>query len=115
MAALQVWELGGKGSTWSADLSHFFNGVSAVLLVADGCLPDIEWDVEGFLTSARKHISGNVPIILALNKRDHAKFAHGSTPAAEAFVRRNGLEGWMETSARDGTNVERVFDELVEP
>jgi|SRR3990172_5585295 len=107
---LSIWDIMGQTRFREIVKEAYFHGASGVLAVIDltrwDTLPGIaDW------VDAVTEVSGPVPVLLAVNKKDLASQARfGANDIAEV-AQQIGCE-WLMTSARTGENVEEAFRKL---
>jgi len=68
--------------------------------------------VECWLNELRDHADSTIVIMLVGNKSDLKHLREVRTEQAAAFAEKNGLS-FIETSARDSTNVELAFQKIL--
>jgi len=105
---LMLWDLAGDDE-FQPLKSTYLRGAAGYLLVADGsrCVT-LDRAVE--LQQVVVNAEGAIPFVLVLNKADLPK----QCKIADERVRSLEAKGWTvrRTSAKDGTGVEAVFEEL---
>ncbi|KAL0249450.1 hypothetical protein GEMRC1_004682 [Eukaryota sp. GEM-RC1] len=107
----QVWDTAGQ-ERYKAITSAYYRGAVGALLVYDITKRESFENVAQWLEELRSHADSNIAITLIGNKCD-LKFARAvSEEEAIDFARRNDLS-FLETSALDGTNVDRSFQDVL--
>jgi small GTP-binding protein len=106
---LIVWDVAGRDSLSPINASYLV-GASGIVLVADVSRASTLNGLPEIWQTVKKRI-GSVPVVVALNKADLDGWQIDSQ--SRAFFDQQGWE-FFETSAKDGTNVEAVFEKLVE-
>lgn len=108
---LMIWDIAGV-LEYHRVPSNYYAGAAGGLMVCDITNRESLDNIGEWLTILEKH-SGNVPIVLLVNKmdlKDQAQFSDSDI--------RESLEGhefpYLYTSAKDGTNVELAFNKLTE-
>ncbi|VDI22407.1 Ras-related protein Rab-7A [Mytilus galloprovincialis] len=113
---LQVWDTVSKKEFQSLGLS-FYRGTDCALLVYDVTQPEtfkhLESVLEEFLANAIPEDEDNFPYIVIGNKIDKENRLVTKEEAMK-WCKKNGNIPYMETSAKDGTNVEEAFMSLVD-
>jgi len=109
---LSLWDTGGQ-KRFSFFKTDFFKGVAAVALVFDLSRPDTFDSINEYFENIRER-SGNIPIILVGNKDDLKKDI-GETVQREKIIQmvnKYNLFEYIETSALENLNVEKLFHRL---
>jgi small GTP-binding protein len=109
---LQIWDLGGE-ARFRFLLPTYCLGCSGALFLYDLTRPETLAHLNDWTNIVREK-NGDIPILLIGNKLDlktERKIleAHGAETA-----KKNNLHDFFEVSAKDGTNVESVFEMLTE-
>jgi len=84
-------------------------GANGIVLVCDGTRPNTASDLQDIWQVVKKRI-GEVPVVVALNKADLDDWT--ISDADYDFFKQQGWQTF-ETSAKDGNNVEVLFEALV--
>ncbi|XP_052084172.1 ras-related protein rab7-like [Mytilus californianus] len=112
---LQIWDTVSQDKFRTLGLS-FYRGTDCALLVYDVTQPEtfkhLESVLEEFLTNAYPEDEHNFPYIVIGNKIDKENRLVTKEEAMK-WCKKNGNIPYMETSAKDGTNVEEAFMSLV--
>ena len=105
---LIIWDVAGRDSLSPINVSYLV-GASGIILVADGSRPETVDDLYDIWSSVKERI-GNVPAVVALNKRDLPEWSVTSEQ-----IERLKQQGWavFETSAKDGVELAELFSELI--
>jgi len=116
LASLSVWDTAGQ-ERFRAIASAYYRGAAAALVVYDVCSRASFDAVRAWVEEMRDHTAHQAqqPIVILLgNKADmrHARVI--STDAGAALARQIGACGFLETSAKDNTNVEEAFATLAD-
>jgi GTPase SAR1 family protein len=109
---LSLWDTGGQ-KRFSFFKTDFFKGVAAVALVFDLSRPNTFESINEYFNDIRER-SGNIPIILVGNKHDLKKDI-GETILREKIIQmvnQYNLFEYIETSALESLNVEKLFHRL---
>lgn len=109
---LSLWDIGGQ-ERFDFFKTDFFKGVAAVGLVFDLSRPDSFENIDIYFDDIRKR-SGNIPIILVGNKIDLVKTIGESIQRDIVIqkINRNNLIDYVETSALNNDNVDKLFETL---
>jgi small GTP-binding protein len=104
---LIVWDVAGRDSL-SPINSSYLVGASGVILVGDGTRNNTIVDLSDIWETVKKRI-GPIPVVVALNKADLKDWSISAEN--QRFFDQLGWDVFP-TSAKDGQNVERVFETL---
>lgn len=109
---LSLWDTGGQ-ERFGFFKTDFFKGVAAVALVFDLSRPDTFDSIDEYFEDIRE-LSGNIPIILVGNKDDLKKDIGEMIPREKIIqmVNQYSLFEYIETSAFENLNVEKLFHRL---
>jgi GTPase SAR1 family protein len=109
---LSLWDTGGQ-ERFDFFKTDFFKGVAAVGLVFDLSRPDTFDKIDEYFDEIRTR-SGNIPIFLIGNKYDLIKDIGETIPREKILQKVNQyyLFEYIETSALDNKNVQRLFYRL---
>lgn len=107
--SLLLWDLQGEDELHRVRLSYL-RGASGLIYVADGTRPE-SLDTAREIQRAAAETVGDVPSLLLVNKADLAS----GWAVDDALIASRGPTGMphLPTSAREGTNVEAAFEQLV--
>lgn len=110
---LSIWDFAGE-TNFRFVLQRFCFGAAGALLVFDLTRVGSFYTLPEWVEIVRRG-AGEIPIILVGNKSDLAHQANLSftKPEIKIFIRKFGLKSYIETSARDGSNVDQVFQTLL--
>ena len=109
---LQIWDLGGQ-ERFRHLLESFIMGAKGALLLFDlTTMPKID-NILNWVNMVRMH-DLNLPIILVGTKLDLEELIAVDDESAEALKNAFNLVEYVKTSSKTGTNVELVFDLMVE-
>lgn len=105
---LIVWDVAGRDSLSPINASYLV-GAAGVVLVCDGTRPNTVSGLLDIWQTVKARI-GDVPVVVALNKADLDGWLIDEDAHA-AFA----AQGWesFSTSAKDGRNVDAIFETLV--
>nr|GMD29784.1 ras-related protein RABD2a [Ipomoea batatas]GMD38166.1 ras-related protein RABD2a [Ipomoea batatas] len=104
---LQIWDTAGQ-ERFRTITSSYYRGAHGIIVVYD--VTDLESfnNVKQWLSEIDRYASENVNKLLVGNKCDLAENRAVSYETAKAFADEIGIP-FMETSAKDATNVEQTF------
>lgn len=104
---LQIWDTAGQESFRSITRSYY-RGAAAALLVYDITRRDTFASIKKWLVEARSNGNGDMVVMLVGNKTDLTRLRSVTTAEGAAFAEEHGLV-FVETSARDDSNVDEAF------
>ena len=109
---LSLWDTGGQ-ERFDFFKTDFFGGIAAVGLVFDLSRPDTFDEIDDYFNELREQ-SGNIPIFLVGNKTDLKESIGETIPRKKIIQKVNQyyLFEYLETSALENKNVERLFYRL---
>ncbi len=105
---LLLWDIGGQAQFHKLR-TIYFKGSNAALGVYDVTSPQTLLKIPGWVSSIKKTVKKNIPMVLIGNKVDLERVIERSE--AEDLAQRLNCE-YMETSAKTGENVEVAFDKI---
>jgi small GTP-binding protein len=106
---LLIWDIGGQAQ-FSSMRNMYFKGSNGAIGVYDVTSPESLLRIPGWVSSIKKAV-GNIPMILIGNKADLVNERRVTKEDSDDLAAR--LEcTHLETSAKDGTNVEKMFYEI---
>ena len=109
---LQVWDTAGQEAFRSIGRAYY-RGTCACLLVFDVTRRHTFASIRRWLADASASGSSTTRYILVGNKCDLEHRREVSTEEATALTEELGLDGYIETSAKTGANVDELFTEQV--
>ena len=107
LVKLQIWDTAGQ-ERFRAVTRSYYRGAAAALLIFDITRRTTYNHLSSWLTDARNLTNQHTVLLLVGNKVDLDSDRQVSYEEAERFALDNGLF-YMETSAKDGKNVEEAF------
>lgn len=118
---LSLWDTAGQ-ETYKSVTRSYFRGASGALLVFDLCRRDTFAHAVDWLADLRQIAEPDIVVILVGNKADLMADSHGNENSkrevtraeAEDWARKNGVLEYVETSAKNGINVENAFMRVAE-
>jgi len=105
---LLLWDIGGQAQFHKLR-TIYFKGSNAALGVYDVTSPQTLLKIPGWVSSIKKTVKKNIPMVLIGNKVDLAREVDESE--AEDLAKRLSCE-YLETSAKTGENVEVAFEKI---
>jgi len=110
---LQIYDTAGQ-ERFRTVTASFYRGAHGILLVYDLTEKDsFSTRVEEWIKEIKNYAPDNTPIVFVGNKVDKADKRAVSTETAKEFAEKHNLK-YLETSAKDGTNVNEAFMALAE-
>ena len=110
---LLLWDIAGQPQFF---LLHkvYYNGADACIIAFDLTASSTFTNVKNWYNELVKYGLEKVPIILVGNKTDLKKDRKIIRPMAENLMDQLGISHLFETSALDGTNVNKMFEKITE-
>lgn len=105
---LLLWDIGGQAQ-FQKLRTVYFKGSNAGIGVFDLSNPQTLLKIPGWISSLKKSVKKQIPLILIGNKNDLDRQVEKSE--AEDLAKKLGCE-YYETSAKTGKNVDSVFEEI---
>jgi small GTP-binding protein len=105
---LQIWDTAGQ-ETFRSMIRVFYKGAHCGFLVYDISRQDTFHKVEEWLEELRQNAGPEIPIVLVGNQKDLDAEREVSVKEAQEFATREGLDWFVETSAKTGEGVEQLF------
>jgi small GTP-binding protein len=112
LVSLQVWDLAGQTSFRRVRVQYLF-GTDFAITVFDLTRKESLNNIKEWIDDVRKG-APEVLLYLVGNKVDLTPDRVVKPEAAEKMVKNLGILGYMETSAKDGTNVKELFQVISE-
>jgi small GTP-binding protein len=109
---LQIWDLGGE-TRFRFLLPTYCLGCSGAIFVYDLTRPETLASLNDWTTIVREK-NGDIPIILVGNKSDLKENRKIPENHGVETAKQNNLHYFLEVSAKDGTNIENVFQNLTQ-
>ena len=110
---LQIWDTAGQ-DRFRAITKNYYKGANGIILIYDVTNLQTYENVKNWITQIREETNPNVVIYLAGNKIDIPEEERAvKTEEGKEIANEYKLQ-FKETSAKDGINVNEVFQELVE-
>jgi small GTP-binding protein len=106
-----VWDLAGQ-QRFDFIRGSYYRGSKGALLVFDTTRKSTWIELPKWIKETEDALGERIPIILLANKVDLIEHRVISSEMAMDFVREHNLNGYLETSALTGQNVEEAFSLL---
>lgn len=110
---LLVWDLAGQ-QRFDFIRGSYYRGSKGALLVYDTTRKSTFFELPKWIEETETALGERIPIILLANKVDLVHERVITTEMGHAFVDEYRLDGYLETSALSGQNVEEAFTCLAE-
>ncbi|KAF8567747.1 hypothetical protein P879_02720 [Paragonimus westermani] len=108
---VQIWDTVGQ-ETYKSLPSSYYRGALGALVVFDITDENSFNDVTVWLEELKKFVDSDAQVLLVGNKSDLKHKRKVSVDKSTRFASSKGLP-FMETSARDGTNVDEAFTHVI--
>ena len=109
---LQIWDTAGQ-DRFRAITKNYYKSANGIILIYDvTSLPTYE-NVKNWITQIREEASQNVVIYIAGNKIDMEEERKIKTEEGQKLADEYGFP-FIETSAKNGINIDKTFEDLVE-
>ena len=109
---IQIWDTAGQ-DRFRSITKNYYKGSHGIILIYDITNRRTFENVQKWISQIREETSQNVVIYLIGNKIDMKEERKVSTEEGKKLADELGLP-FMETSAKEGINVNEVFDDIVE-
>ena len=109
---IQIWDTAGQ-DRFRAITKNYYKGSHGIILIYDITNRRTFENVQQWISQIREETSQNVVIYLIGNKIDMKEERKVSTEEGKKLADELGLP-FMETSAKEGININEVFDDIVE-
>ena len=110
-AKLNIWDTMGS-EAYRALTRQFYRGAHAAIVIFDLTEQNTFNDVKKWIKDIKNYGEKNVEIIVVGNKLDLIEQRTVEKSQAINYCRENGGYKYIEASAKDGTNVLKIFEEL---
>lgn len=104
----QIWDTAGQ-ERYRAITSAYYRGAVGALLVYDVCKANTFENVEKWLKELKDHADSQTVVLLVGNKADLRHLRMIKAEDASAFSLKHQI-GFLETSALEGTGVDKAFE-----
>ncbi len=108
---LQIWDTAGQ-ERFRTITTSYYRGAHGIMIVFDKTNIDSYLNINKWLNEVKYHAKENVKIILIGNKSDLNDIQVKEQEIID-FCKNNNL-CYIETSAKTGTNVDNIFEKLIE-
>ena len=108
---LLVWDLAGH-QRFDFIRGSYYRGSKGALLVFDTTRKSTWLELPKWIKETEDALGERIPIILLANKVDLIEHRVITREMGEQFTREHNLNGYLETSALNGQNVEEAFNML---
>ena len=110
-AKLNIWDTMGS-EAYRALTRQFYRGAHAAIVIFDLTEQNSFNDIKRWIKDIKNYGEKNVEIIVVGNKLDLIEQRTVEKSQAINYCRENGGYKYIEASAKDGTNVLKIFEEL---
>ena len=110
---LQIWDTAGQ-DRFRAITKNYYKGANGIILIYDVTSLQTYENVKNWITQIREEANPNVIIYLAGNKIDIPEESRAVKTSDGQKIADEYQLPFKETSAKDGMNVNEIFQELVE-
>ena len=110
---LQIWDTAGQ-DRFRAITKNYYKGANGIILIYDVTNLQTYENVKNWITQIREEANPNVIIYLAGNKIDIPEESRAVKTSDGQKIADEYQLPFKETSAKDGMNVNEIFQELVE-
>ena len=110
---LQIWDTAGE-DRFRAITKNYYKGANGIILIYDVTNLQTYENVKNWITQIREEANPNVIIYLAGNKIDIPEDSRAVKTSDGLKIADEYQLPFKETSAKDGMNVNEIFQELVE-
>ena len=108
---LIIWDIGGQ-EKYRILRESYLRGASGALLVFDLTSKNSFHAIYNWVDETKKFCGGEIPMLLLGNKVDLTKDRTVKTTEGEKMAKELGIT-YYETSAKDGSNVNKAFNNIV--
>ena len=108
---LQIWDTAGQ-DRFRAITKNYYKGSHGIILIYDVTNIQTFENVKSWVNQIREEASTNVIIYIAANKIDMEEERKVSKEEGEEKAKYHNV-AFLETSALNGTNIEKAFQELI--
>ena len=108
---LQIWDTSGE-EKYRSITKNFYRNADGLFVVFDLTRKVTYERIKDWINEAEEYNKGIKKILIG-NKLDLENKREVKKDSAENFAKKNNLK-YIETSAKDGTNIKESFDEIIE-
>lgn len=109
---LQIWDTSGS-ERYRALTPMYFQNADAAIIVYDITSPQSFYEVESWVKTLKEHGPEKIVVGLAGNKIDLNATRAVDVSAGKSCAEKYGIPVFMETSAKTGENVLKIFTDIV--
>ena len=109
---IQIWDTAGQDK-FRAITKNYYKGSHGIILIYDITNPKTFQNITDWVSQVREEASNNVVIYLIGNKIDLLNERNVSIEEGKELAEKLGLP-FNEASALDGTNINEIFNDIVE-
>ena len=109
---LQIWDTAGQ-DRFRAITKNYYKGANGIILIYDVTNKQTYDNVSNWISQIQEEVSKDVIIYIAGNKIDMEEERKVKTEEGQKIADEHGFP-FVETSAKDGTNINETFENLVE-
>ena len=109
---IQIWDTAGQDK-FRAITKNYYKGSHGIILIYDITNPKTFQNITDWVSQVREEASHNVVIYLIGNKIDLSNERNVSIEEGKELAEKLGLP-FNEASALDGTNINEIFNDIVE-
>lgn len=109
---LQIWDLSGQ-TDFELLRTQYLNGSDCAVIVYDVTRPSSLENIQVWIREAHTQLP-SLPIVLVGNKADLDEERRVSQKQAQQSANEHGMLFYLETSAKSGENVDRLFHQLAQ-
>ncbi|CAD8059317.1 unnamed protein product [Paramecium primaurelia] len=108
----QIWDTAGQ-ERYRAITSAYYRGAVGAMIIYDITKSLTFENVDKWMKELKENADPSLQIMIVGNKIDQKHIRQVATDCAIAYAQRNGV-AFIETSAKDGTNVEEAFKNILQ-
>ena len=105
---IQIWDTAGQ-ETFKSVTKIFFKGAHCIFLVYDITKPETFYSIHSWLHEIKDNAAEDILIVLVGNMLDLEAQRAVTKQQALDFVTKHNLDEFIETSAKSGDNVKKLF------
>ena len=109
---LQIWDTAGQ-DRFRSITKNYYKGAHGIIVIYDITSFATFDNVKNWISQIREEVSSNVVIYIAGNKSDLEEQRKVQTEEGKNLAEEYGFP-FVETSAKDGTNINEAFEDMVE-
>ena len=109
---MQIWDTAGQ-DRFRAITKNYYRGLHGIILIYDVTCRRTFESIKNWVSQIREEATKKVTIYLVANKIDRKEDREVEREEGEKLAKELGLP-FIEVSAKDGINVDEIFEDLVE-